>query len=64
MYSWEIQKLLELKKFIIDNEDYLNILLSSPQINFIEYNGYDDKIHIKTDDRYDLKFKVYRKNKD
>lgn len=60
MYSHEIERLLKIKNYIINNEDYLNILLSSPQINFIEYNGYDDKIHIKTDDRYDFKTKVKR----
>lgn len=58
MYSEEIKQLLELKEYIISVEEYSKILYTSPQINFIKYDSYDDNFSIGTDDRYNFKFKV------
>lgn len=58
MYSWEIQQLLDIKGFLLEYKEYLNIIQTSPQINYVEYLPYEDMLHITTDDNYDIKFKV------
>ena len=63
MYSWEIQKLLEVKNFLLSNEEYFNLFNTCPQINYIEYLPWENNFHMTTDDRYDFKFKVYKKEK-
>lgn len=60
MYSWEIQQLLDAKNFLLEYQEYLNIVRTSPQINYTEYLPYEDMLHITTDDHYDIKFKVKR----
>lgn len=60
MYSWEIQKLLEIKNYIISNKEYFHICNTSPQIRGIEYKKDEDNFYMWTDDRYNFKFKVYR----
>lgn len=62
MYSYEIQQLMELKQYVLEAKEYLNILNTSPQINNVSYNTYSDLFHIGTDDRYSWDFKVYLKN--
>lgn len=59
MYSHEIEQLLKIKQNIISVSEYLEILSTSPQINYIKYDngGYQ----INTDDNY--KFKVYVKSR-
>ena len=61
MYSWEIQKLIELKNYLIEVEDYLKICSTSPQIREIKYNPYDDNFYIETDDNLKIYFKVKKK---
>ena len=63
MYSWEIQQLLELKNYLIDVEDYIKICNTSPQIKEINYNAFEDNFHIATEDRYDFKFNVKKKER-
>lgn len=58
MYSEEIKQLLELKEYILSVEEYSKILYTSPQINFIKYDPYDDTFNVSTDDRYNFKFKI------
>ena len=60
MYSWEIQKLLELRNYLLNSEEYLNVCNTSPQINRISYNGYEDNFNMTTKDNYHFKFKVKR----
>lgn len=64
MYSWEIKDLLQLKEYILEYQEYLDIIRTSPQINYLEYLKNEDKIRFTTDDKYEFKFKVYRKTKD
>lgn len=64
MYSWEIERLLKIKEYVLSYNDYCEILLNSPQINHVKYNDKDDTFNIKTDDRYDFKFKVKSIKKD
>lgn len=61
MYSHEIQKLLEMRNYLIDNKEYLDICDTSPQINHIKYEPYEDNFHMWTKDNYEFKFKVYKK---
>lgn len=63
MYSWEIAKLLELKNYLLEVEEYIKICSSSPQINYIHYDAYNDNFNIKTDNRYDFNFKIKEKKK-
>ena len=61
MYSWEIAELLKLKNYLLDVKDYFAICDNSPQIREVSDNPYDNKTTIRTDDRYEFKFKVKRK---
>lgn len=61
MYSKEIEELLRYKKFIIDSKEYIKIIDTSPQIDHIKYNPYDDTIDIYTTDDYYFKVKVKNK---
>lgn len=63
MYSHEIERLLKIKQYILSYNDYANIITTSPQINNVKYNKDNDTFEIKTDDKYNFKFKVKSKNK-
>lgn len=58
MYSWEIQKLLELRNYILSVKEYFDLCDNSPQIVRVTYNPYEDSFLIKTNDNYEFKFKV------
>ncbi len=62
MYSWEIEQLLNLKKYLISNKEYFEICNTSPQIRGIEYKPYENNFYMWTDDNYNFKFKVYKKD--
>lgn len=62
MYSWEIDNLLKLRNYLISNKEYFNILDTSSQICGIEYKPYEDNFYMWTDDNYNFKFKVYKKD--
>lgn len=64
MYSWEIEQLLKLRNYFISNEEYFKICRTSPQINYVKYDPYEDILEITTKDNYYAKFKVYKKTKD
>ena len=61
MYSWEIKKLLELRNYLLDVKEYFNICDTSPQIKEVSYDPYKNTFNIKTNDEYDFKLKVKRK---
>lgn len=61
MYSQEIKKLLEEKNYLLEVKEYMNILETSPQIFYNAYDKEKNLFHLKTDDRYDFKFKVKMK---
>lgn len=63
MYSWEIQQLLEMKQYLLEAKEYFNICETSPQINWIKYDNYNDTFTITTDDRYKFEFKVRKREK-
>lgn len=61
MYSHEIERLLKIKQNIISTSEYFEIISSSPQIDYIKYNAYNDTTEIKTNDKYHFKFKIKTK---
>jgi hypothetical protein len=60
MYSSEINSLLENQVNIISPDTYYRFCTTSPQINHIKYDAYEDKIHVWTSDGYYWKFSVKR----
>ena len=58
MYSWEIAQLLDMKQWLLEYQEYFNVIKTSPQIDYIEYLPNEDCLHMTTDDKYDFKFKV------
>ena len=67
MYTWEIEKLLQLKNYIINEKDYLDIITTSPQIRRIKYDAYNDTIENWTKEsdnstKY-FKYKVKKRTK-
>ena len=66
MYTWEIEKLLKIKNYLLTGEEYLNMVKTSPQIKRIKYNDSDSTIEIWTkeidkQEKY-LKYKLKRKD--
>lgn len=61
MYSWEIQQLMEMRNYLISVEEYLSICEASPQIIEVKYDAYQDNFMIKTNDGYNVYFKVKKK---
>ena len=58
MYSYEIEKLLKEKKFLINYKEYLEICNTSPQIDHVLYNKESDDIDIWTNDNYHFKIRI------
>lgn len=63
MYSWEIEQLIKFKNYLIDVEDYIKILNTSPQIREVKYNPYENNFKIYTEDNLDIKFNVKKRER-
>ncbi len=67
MYTWEIKELLNLKNYILNKDEYLTIIDTSPQIKKIKYNAFEDMIEMWTkEDNHTInyfKYKVKRREK-
>ena len=63
MYSHEIEQLMKLRNYLISNKEYFYILDTSPQIIGVEYKPFEDNFYMWTDDNFNFKFKVYKKEK-
>ena len=61
MYSNEIDSIMKQNGYIISANTYINICSTSPQIIHIHYEAFGDYFEIWTEDRYEWKFKVKRK---
>ena len=59
MYSWEIQKLLELRNSLVSIKEYYQII-KSPQIDHVLYKG--QQFHIWTTDGYYFKLTLKREH--
>ena len=62
MYSHEIQQLLELKNYVLELKEYIEVIRTSPQIDHIKYE--DNQFLFDTTDNFHLKFKIKEINKD
>lgn len=57
MYSYEIEKLLKLKNYLITVQEYYEII-KSPQIDHIKYEN--DTFFMWSKDGYSFKFRIRR----
>lgn len=62
MYSHEIDQLLKLRNYLLNREEYLEVVDPSknPQINFAKYDSQNNCFEVNTTDNYNFKFKVKR----
>ena len=56
MYSHEIEKLLKMKNYLINVQDYIKIVESS-QVNEVDYKG-SNEFNVSTNDGYSFSFKI------
>lgn len=56
MYSHEIQQLLELKNYVLELKEYIEVIRTSPQIDHIKYE--DNQFIFDTTDKFHFKFKI------
>ena len=61
MYSQEIERLLKIRQYEISCSEYFEIISTSPQIEHIKYDPYEDKTEIDTNDNYHFKVKIKSK---
>lgn len=61
MYSWEIDQLMRLRNYLLDVKEYFHICDTSSQITRIKYDPYEDTFYIETNDSYNWKFKLRKK---
>ena len=57
MYSYEIEKLLKLRNYLVSIQEYLEIV-KSPQIDHIKYEN--DMFYLWTNDGYTFTLKIRR----
>ena len=58
MYSYEIEKLLKIRNYLLSIEEYNNIVNNSPQIDHVKYNPEENIFTIWTNDDYTFTFKI------
>lgn len=46
MYDWEISNYLQEHNYILTYNEYLQLYRSSPQIDHVKYDPYNDNIHM------------------
>jgi len=58
MYSWQIDKLLSEKQYVISRQDYktLTDTVQNPQITSIKYTPYNDNFSLSTTDGFSWTF--------
>lgn len=62
MYSHEVEQLLKIKNYLLTYKEFIEITRSSPQINHIKYNPFEDNIEMWTTDGYAFRLNL-RKEK-
>lgn len=58
MYSHEVEQLLKIRNYLIAYKEFIQITKSSPQINHIKYNPFEDNIEMYTTDNYKFVLKI------
>lgn len=59
MTSEKIKELLEMKEYLLTIKEYLSIVTTSPQINWMMFDKEADVFRLDTDDKYSFEFRVY-----
>lgn len=62
MYSWEIDRLLKIRNYLISTSEYFEIISTSPQITNVKYDPFEKNFKIKTEDKYEFKVKIKQKS--
>lgn len=62
MYSHEIENLLKIRNYLLSSKEYINMCNTSNQIKSITYKPFEDTFYVATNDNYNFKFKVKKKN--
>lgn len=62
MYSYEIENLLKIRNYLLSSKEYINMCKTSNQIKSITYKPFEDTFYVATNDNYNFKFKVKKKN--
>ena len=67
MYTWEIEKLLKERNYVLYNDEYIKIMSQSPQIKQVKYNDSSKYFETwtKEDDNSEhyFKYKVKQRKK-
>lgn len=58
MYSHEVEQLLKIRNYLLTYKEFIQITKSSPQINHIKYNPFEDNIEMYTTDNYKFVLKI------
>lgn len=58
MYSYEIEKLLKIRNYLLSIEEYNNIVSNSSQIDHVKYTPEENIFTIWTNDDYTFTFKI------
>lgn len=61
MYNWEIHNLISTYNGLLPSTKYLEICKTSPQLNHIKYDPYEDIFEAWSVDGDYFRFKVYYK---
>ena len=61
MYDWEIQNYLSERNYSLSNKEYVYMCTTSPQLNHIKYNPYENCFEAWSDCNH-FRFKVYPDN--
>ena len=62
MYSHEVEQLLKIRNYLITYKEFIQITKSSPQINHIKYNPFEDNIEMWTTDNYYFTLKIKKEH--
>lgn len=60
MYSWEIDNYLRNKNYVINKDEYVNLIniSSSSQIIYVKYDAYSNSFYVETNDGYNWVFRI------
>ena len=58
MYSHEVEELLRVRNYLITYKEFIQITKSSPQIDHIKYNPFEDNIEMWATDNYKFVLKI------
>ena len=64
MYTWEIEKLLKLRNYLLTGREHEQATIKSPQVKTVHYNACEDSFEIWTkEDNNAIKYFKYKVKK-